>query len=170
MQIELSLEQLVKFIPKLVGTGKNAKTRALYRCMPILKDSLIKNVFQKPHSDTVTIESKSELANLIRRGANHNPAEARAGPAYNQEYLERKRSLGENMPHKFMDYGFWDGTRVVPSGNSIKMEAKSRTHKGFPYMEHHEQRRSVLKRAFLDSWQRLIGTIIDQLAKEALKS
>jgi len=171
MEIEITLEQLRKFIPKLTVTGGGAKYRSILKCIPILEQSLLNNVFRKPHSDTVEIKNKRELATLIARGVNHKPSAARPGAPYNREYLALKRRLGEYYPHKFMDYGFWMGTQVLPGyGDSIKMKVEPITHKGFPYMEHHEQRRSVLKRAFLDAWQNIIKTIINSIAEEAKTS
>jgi len=171
MKIELTLEQLANFIPKLTVTGGGAKYRSILKCIPVLEQSLLNNVFRKPHSDTVEIKSKGELANLIKRGSGHKPASARPGAAYSSEYLARKARYGENLPHKFMDYGFWMGVDIFPSmGDSIRMKVEPILHKGFDYLSHHEKRRSVLKRAFLDAWQDLIDTIIKHMAEEARKS
>lgn len=171
MQIEMTLDQLRSFIPKLTVTGGGVKYRAILKCIPILEQSLLNNVFQKPHSDTVKIESKRELAALIARGTGHKPAPAKRGEPYDQKYLALKRRLGENMPHKFMDYGFWMGTQVIPGyGDSLVMKTQQILHKGFDYLSHHEKRRSVLKRAFLDAWQNLIDTIIAHIAEEAITS
>lgn len=171
MEIEISLEQLMKFIPKLTVHGGGAKFRAILKCIPVLEQSLLNNVFRKPHSDTVKIESKRELATLIASGTNHKPASARQGDPYNREYLALKKRLGENYPHKFMDYGFWMGTQVLPGrGDSLKMKVEPVTHRGFDYLSHHEERRSVLKRAFLDAWQNIIFTIRDHIAEEATTS
>jgi len=166
--IELSLEELAKFIPTLIGERGGVKYRALLKCIPVLEKSLLNNVFRKPHSDTVQIESKRELQQLIQSGKDHKPAPARPGAQYSEEYLARKRRLGEHYPHKYMDYGFWMGTEVYPRGDSLIMKAEPATHKGFDYLSHHEERRSVLKRAFLDAWQTIIETIKDHLVEEAL--
>lgn len=171
MQIEITLEQLAKFIPKLTVAGGGVKYRSILKCIPILEQSLLNNVFRKPHSDTVKIESKTELANLIKGGTGHKPASASPGDSYNKEYLALKKRLGENYPHKFMDYGFWMGVDVIPGyGDSLKMKVEPVMHKGFDYLSHHENRRSVLKRAFLDAWQNIIDTIIDNIAEEARTS
>lgn len=172
MKIEMTLEQLRNFLPKLVGEqAGGAKFRAILKCIPVLEQSLLNNVFRKPHSDTVKIESKRELAVLIARGVNHKPAQARAGDPYNAEYLALKRKLGENYPHKFTEYGFWQGIDVnVGRGNSVRMKVEPILHRGFDYLSHHEERRSVLKRAFLDAWQNIIDTIINHIAEEARTS
>jgi hypothetical protein len=171
MEIEMTLDQLKRFIPKLTVNGGGTKSRSMLKCIPILEQSLVNNVFKKPHNDTVKIETKRELAVLIAKGVNHKPSPARPGAPYNKEYLELKRRLGENYPHKFMDYGFWMGTQVLlDSGDSLKMKAKPALHRGFNYLSHHEERRSVLKRAFLDAWQDIIKTIIDNIADEAKSS
>ena len=171
MEIEITLDQLKKFIPKLTVSGGGVKYRSILKCIPVLEQSLLNNVFRKPHSDTVEIKNKRELASLIARGVNHKPAPARPGAQYSREYLALKRRLGEYYPHKFMDYGFWMGTQVLPGfGDSLKMKVKPILHKGFNYLSHHEERRSVLKRAFLDAWQDIIKTIINNIAEEARTS
>lgn len=171
MKIEITLDQLAKFIPKLTVTGGGAKFRSILKCIPVLEQSLLNNVFRKPHSDTVEITNKRELATLIARGVNHKPAQARPGASYNREYLELKRRLGEYYPHKFSSYGFWMGIQVLPGfGDSLKMKVEPILHKGFNYLSHHEERRSVLKRAFLDAWQDIIKTIINNIAEEAKSS
>lgn len=167
MQIELSLEQLKKLVTSLQVERGGVKYRSLQKCKPILEKSLLNNVFRKPHSDTVKIESDRELQTLIARGVNHNPAEARPGEAYNEEYLELKRKLGEYYPHKFMEYGFWQGTEVDMIGGSLRMKTEPIMIRGFNYLAHHETRRSVLKRAFLDAWQNIIDTVIKNIAEEA---
>ena len=171
MEIELTLEQLRNFIPKLTVTGGGAKFRSILKVIPVLEQSLLNNVFKKPHSDTVKISSKRELAVLIARGVNHKPSPARPGDPYNAEYLALKRRLGEYYPHKFTEYGFWQGIQVLPGyGDSLKMKVEPILHRGFDYLSHHEERRSVLKRAFLDAWQDIIDTIIKQKAEEAKTS
>lgn len=180
MQIEMTLEQLKNFIPKLVGDqAGGAKFRAILKCIPVLEKSLLNNVFRKPHSDTVEIRNKRELATLIASGTNHKPAQARTGAPYSSEYLALKKRLGENYPHKFMNYGFWQGIDVdIGRGNSLRMKVepimkkrnKKTKGKTFDYLSHHEERRSVLKRAFLDAWQEIIDTIINHIAEEAKTS
>jgi len=171
MQIEITLEQLKNFLPKLTVTGGGTKFRSILKVIPVLQQSLLNNVFRKPHSDTVKIESKRELATLIAGGTNHKPKQARAGDPYSKEYLTLKRKLGENYPHKFTEYGFWHGAEVLPGfGDSLKMKVEPIMKKGFDYLSHHEERRSVLKRAFLDAWQDIISTIIENVAEEAKTS
>lgn len=169
-QIEITLDQLDSLVKSLQVEGGGVKYRSIIKCIPILEKSLLNNVFRKPHSDTKKIESIRELALLIAQGSNHKPAQARSGEPYNKEYLERKRRLGEHYPHKYMDYGFWSGIEIFPSaGNSLRMKCEPIYHKGFNYLAHHEERRSVLKRAFLDAWQDIVDTIIKNIAEEAVK-
>lgn len=168
MQIEITLKQLKELVQSLQVQSGGTLFRSMDKCIPVLEDSLIKNVFKKPHSDTVKIENKRELAVLIARGSSHVPARPRAGASYNREYLALKRRLGENYPHKFMEYGFWHGTEVsMGRGNSVKMKTEPILIRGFNYLAHHEERRSVLKRAFLEAWQDIIFTIRDNIVKEA---
>lgn len=181
MEIEMSLTQLKKFIPKLIGKeAGGVKYRAMLKCIPVLEESLLNNSFRKPHTDTVKIESKRELAMLIAKGSGHKPSQPRQGAPYSRKYLELKKRLGEHYPHKFMEYGFWMGTNVdMGYGNSIRMKVKPSTDskkKGKfkagsgDYLSYHETQRSVLKRAFLDAWQKIIDTIIKQIKDEALAS
>ena len=168
MQIEITLDQALKFIQGIrVGARGGPTYRALVECVPVLQESLLKNVFRKPHSDTVTIPTKADLQALIKSGSSHQPANARPGPQYNQEYLARKRRLGEFYPHKYMEYGFWMGIDTYMRGSDLVMKTEPIIHRGFDYMSHHEGRRSVLKRAFLDAWQDVINTLIKHYAKEA---
>lgn len=168
MEIEITLKQLQKLLRSISVQSGGTLFRSLMKCKPVLEDSLLNNVFRKPHSDTVKIESKRELATLIAKGVGHQPSAPREGEPYNEEYLELKRRLGEHYPHKFMEYGFWMGTDVeMGRGNSIVMKADPIIHRGFDYMSHHERNRSVLKRAFLDAWQDIIFTIRDNIAREA---
>ncbi len=171
MEIEITLEQLRNFIPSLTVTGGGVKFRSILKLIPVLEQSLLNNVFRKPHSDTVKIESKRELATLIAKGTGHKPAQARPGDPYSKEYLELKNRLGEHYPHKFTEYGFWMGIKVSPGhGDSLNMKVEPILHRGFNYLSHHEERRSVLKRAFLDAWQDIIDTIINNIAEEAKTS
>ena len=165
MEIKLDLKQAKWLVDSIIAGG--VTYRAISECVPVLEKSLLNNVFRKPHSDTLEISDKAELANLIRSGSGHKPASARPGAPYSQDYLDRKERENEPYPHKYADYGFWSGTEVEMIGNGIRMSAQEIKHKGFPYMVHHEQRRSVLKRAFLDAWQDLVQTIIGHIAKEA---
>lgn len=168
MEIEITLSQLQRLLRSIAVQSGGTLYRSLMKCQPVLEQSLLNNVFRKPHSDTVKIESKAELQNLIARGVGHQPQAPRPGEEYNEEYLELKRKLGEHYPHKFMEYGFWMGTEVeMGGGNSIVMKADPIIHRGFDYMSHHEKNRSVLKRAFLDAWQDIIFTIRDNIAEEA---
>lgn len=170
-QITLTLEQLEKFLKKLnpVSTIRN---KAFNKIVPVLENSLRKNVFTN-HSDTVNISSKSELRRLIKSGGT-----GTKGKAYNKEYLERKRKLGEHKPHKYMDYGFWSGTNVIRDGDQVVMYTPQpvdankygKFKKGAgDYLSYHETQRSVLKLAFLRAWQDIISTIINTYKEEAEK-
>ncbi len=177
MKITITLEQLDKFLKKL-KPDYTVRHNTLFKLVPILEKSLRENVFRRPHSDTSKIESKDELKALIRTGSNHVPASARSGKQYNEEYLARKRRLGEVYPHKYMEYGFWMGTEANKDAGSVVMKtAKPTDPKKFgrfkkgdgDYLSYHETQRSVLKRAFLMAWQNIIDEIIESYAKEAQK-
>lgn len=168
MKIEITIDQLLKFL-KIFGGEYGINYRALIKLVPILRQSLLNNVFRKPHSDTKMIVSKRELAMLIKTGTgygHHKPAPARDGAQYSQEYLKKKASYGEFYPHKFLDYGFWNNIDISPVGPDLKMRVQPIIKRGFDYITHHERNRSVLKRAFLDCWGELIKEIIKHYAEE----
>lgn len=167
VQIEITLKQLKSFINNL----KYSSYRGLAKCEPILWEGF-RSAFRVPHSQTSQISDKQELARLIRN-SNHRPSPARSGPAYNQEYLKRKQRLGESMPHKFTEYGFWMGTDINMVGEGLQIKTKPGTKRGKfsagqgDYLSFHETQRSVLKKAFLNSWQEIINTLIENYAEEA---
>lgn len=161
VQIEITLEQLKRFL----GGIKYSSYRGLAKCEPILWQGF-RSAFRVPHSQTTQITDKNELARLIRN-TNHRPAPARPGPAYNVEYLKRKQRLGEHYPHKFTDYGFWMGTDINMIGESLQMKTPPILHRGYNYLAKHEATRSVMKKAFLNSWQEIINTLIENYAEEA---
>jgi hypothetical protein len=92
---------------------------------------------------------------------------ARPGPPYNQEYLDRKYRSGEFYPHKFWNYGFWMGTDINMIGRSLQMKTPPIEERGFNYLAKHERTRSVMKKAFLNKWQDMINTIIENYMEEA---
>ena len=170
-QITLTLEQLGSFVKKLAND--TIRNKALINIVPVLKDSLKKNVFTN-HNDTVRIKDKAELKRLIR-----SKGKGISGDPYNSEYLEKKRKLGENLPHKYRDYGFWSGTEVEKKGDQVVMSTphstdpakKGRFKQGShdDYLSYHETQRSVLKLAFLRAWQDIISTTINTYKEEAQK-
>lgn len=172
MEIKLTLEQTKKFLDKFGVANGGIRLRALLKTIPILEETLRTKVFHVPHSDTSKIESIKELQTLIARSGkgSHSPAPARPGAQYNQEYLDRKHRNGEFYPHKFWNYGFYHGIEIYSVGTSIVMRADPVYKKGFDYMSHHERNRSVLKRAFLESWEDIIQAIIKHYAWEAKNS
>lgn len=164
MQIEITLDQLQSFL----DNWKPIKHRILYDLVDVLEQSLIDNVFTS-HDDTVNIPTKEDLERYIKSGSNHNPPRTPVrGREYNPEYLERKRRMGEHLPHKYQEYGFWHGIDTGVRYGSVVMEAKmpETSEKDFDYLSHHEKRRSVLKLAFLRGWNDIIKTIRDRLARE----
>ena len=126
----------------------------------VLEEGFKKN-FERPHSETYKIETKAELVELIRQGSQHRPKQPRPGAQYNPEYLEKKEKLGEYSPHKFLEYGFYHGTKIYPTAVRLVMKTEPIYKKGFDYLSFHEQNRSVLKMSFLNSWQDIINKIIE---------
>jgi len=169
MQIEITLEQLSDFLDQFGIENGGIRTRAMIKLEPILENVLRNQVFRVPHSDTSKIENIRELQALIARSGkgSHSPAPARPGKQYNKEYLATKHRYGEYYPHKFWNYGFYYGIDIDTIGISLRMKATPIYKKGFDYMSHHEQRRSVLKRAFLLAWQDIIDELIKHYAEEA---
>jgi len=170
MKIELTLEQLNKFLKKL-----NPKTivrdEALKEIGKVLQHSLDTNVFTS-HDDTLFIPTKDELRRLIRTGGT-----PQKGAPYNQEYLKKKRRRGEYLPHMYENYNFRYGTKiqagrgsvimsVTPTGKNITGNFKDGSKN---YVEYHERHRSVLKTAFFRAWQDIIDKTIETYANEAQK-
>ena len=169
MQIEITLEQLVKFLDKFGVDNGGIRTRAMTKVIPVLEQTLQNKVFRVPHSDTSKIQNIKELQTLIARSGkgSHKPASAIPGAPYSKEYLLRKASYGEYYPHKFWNYGFYHGIEFYQRGISVVMKADPIYERGFDYMSHHERRRSVLKRTFLLAWQDIIDVLIKHYAEEA---
>ncbi|MEE9438984.1 MAG: hypothetical protein V3V14_08300 [Saprospiraceae bacterium] len=169
MEISLTLEQAQKFIGMIGQKGWGIRTRALNKLVPILEETLRTKVFHVPHSDTVSIKNIRELQSLIAKSGkgSHKPASARPGKPYNQEYLATKHRYGEYYPHKFWNYGFYQGIEVTTIIDHLIMRADPIFKRGFDYMSHHERTRSVLKRAFLEAWEDIIQSIIKHYAEEA---
>lgn len=170
-QITLTLEQLDKFLKKL-SPKTIVRDKAFEGIKSVLKESFRRNVFTT-HTDTVNISTKSELRRLIR-----SKGIGKKGKAYNKEYLERKSRLGEHQPHKYTEYGFWDGTSVKIKNDQVVMETEQPTDarksgkfkRGLgDYLSYHETQRSVLKLAFLRAWQDIISTTINTYKEEAEK-
>lgn len=169
MQIEITIDQLLKFLSIFGKSQYGIQYRALSECIRVLEDSLLHNVFGKSHGETKKIENKQELASLISSGVmrgDHKPAEARKGDIYYSPYLRKKELYGEDFPHKFLDNGFWDGIDVNMIGPDLQMKVESIIKRGFDYLAHHEKNRSVLKLSFLEAWQDIIRTIIEKYAEE----
>ena len=169
MQITITLEQLKKFLDKFGVTNGGINFRGILKLIPILENTLRTKVFNVPHSDTSKITSIQELQILIAKAGrgSHKPAQANPGAPYSQKYLETKARYGEMSPHKFWNYGFYNGIEIYPVGNSLMMRADPIYERGFDYMSHHERNRSVLKRAFLEAWQDIIEGLIQHYAIEA---
>ena len=160
-EVEITLEQFGKFLEKL--EKKTVRRIALLECVDILKQSLFEKVFTN-HNDTYNIPTKDELRRLIKSGAKPKKA-----PPYSEEYLKRKKRMGENKPHKYENYGFWSGIDVRYDSGSLVMEVEEleTNEKGMEYMVIHESRRSVLKLAFLRAWEEIMEKIIEKYADEA---
>jgi hypothetical protein len=153
-------------LARFVAGIKHSSFRGLVKCEPILEAGF-RQEFRLPHSQTSSIRDKEELYRLIRSGTAHRPAPARAGPAYNQEYLARKARYGEHSPHKFMNYGFWQGTEIEMRGYSLEMRTPPEIIRGTNYLALHERTRSVMKKGFLNAWQNIIDKLIENYAEEA---
>lgn len=174
MQIEAPIENVIKFIKNF----KSVRWHTYQKLIPILEQTLIRDVFNY-QTGNKTIRSKSDLRRLISAAkgtSQHIPGRAPQGPNYSAEYLRKKQKLGELRPHKYMNYGFWQGIEFYIFGGNIFMEANELESSNkspwedsegnmVNYLEHHEKRRSVLKLTFLLSWQELIQAIIKSFAK-----
>ncbi len=160
--ITITLEQLGRFLDQL-NPDYTIRRKALIDAKHVLENVFAKRIFTN-HGDTDHISSKSELRRLIRA-----KAKAPKGKAYNEEYLARKRRMGEHSPHKYENYGFWMGTTISFDSGSLVMKTRQLTSskKKFDYLTLHENRRSVLKATFLRGWQSVVNIIMARYAIEA---
>jgi len=168
--ITLTLEQLQKFLKRL-NPDYGIRRLALLKCLPVLERTLRNRVFTYEEGN-VNIKTKEELRRLISSGKmTHTPATPNPGATYDPDYLARKKRMGEDKPHKYENYSFWNNTEIRHDSGKIIMETQMSptAEKNFDYLSHHERRRSVLKTTFLLSWQEIIETIIETYAKEAKK-
>lgn len=173
--VEITLEQLRKFLKRF--NNLEIRRLALLECLPVLENTLRTRVFTYEEGN-VTIATKDELRKLIRGGGiKHNPGKAPKGKSYNSKYLARKSRMGEDKPHKYEDYSFWNHTDISYTAGTIIMKTEmSPTKEGGTgnfkdgsenYLQYHERHRSVLKTTFLLSWQEIIETILEVYAEEA---
>ena len=160
--ITITLEQLQKFLNRL-NPNYTIRRLALLDAQRVLENVFEQRVFTN-HNDTDAITSKSHLRRLIRA-----KAKAPKGKAYSQNYLKRKRAMGEHQPHKYENYGFWMGTTIYHDSGRLVMKTRplETSTKKFDYLTHHENRRSVLKTTFLRGWQSIVNIIMARYAIEA---
>jgi len=160
--ITITLEQALKFLNRL-NPNYTIRRLALLDAQVVLKNVFEQRVFTN-HSDTDAIKSKSQLRRLIKA-----KAKAPSGKPYSQNYLERKRRMGEHSPHKYENYGFWMGTTIYHDSGRLVMKTRplETSKKKFDYLTHHENRRSVLKATFLRGWQNIVNIIMARYAIEA---
>jgi len=168
--ITITLEQLDKFLGRL-NPNHEIRRLALIDARDILENTFENDIMAQDHSSVVHIRDKTELKRLIK-----SKSQAPKGKPYSQEYLARKRRMGEHSPHKYENYGFWMGTEIrYDTGRVIMKTRKPTDPKKFgtfkggqgDYLSYHETQRSVLKATFLKGWQKLISSIIKRYAIEA---
>jgi len=162
--ITITLEQLGKFLDRL-NPDYGIRRLALLDARDVLLETFENNIFTN-HGDVDYIPTKSDLRRLIKA-----KAQAPSGKPYNEEYLKRKRRMGEHQPHKYENYGFFMGTDIKFDSGRVIMQTKplETSTKDFDYLSLHESQRSVLKATFLRSWQRLIDVVINRYKIEAQK-
>jgi len=162
--ITITLEQLSKFLSKL-KPDYTIRRLALIDAKDVLVNTFENDIFTT-HDDTDHIPTKADLRRLIR-----SKSQAPSGKPYNEEYLKRKRRMGEHQPHKYENYGFFMGTDIKFDSGRVIMQTKplETSTKDFDYLSLHESQRSVLKATFLRSWQRLIDVVINRYKIEAQK-
>lgn len=162
MEIELTLEQLNSFLKKL-SPSTVIKKKALKKVSGVLESTLRNKIFVS-HDRTYHIKSKEDLISMIKNKDFSPPH----GKSYNKKYLKLKEKMGEDKPHKFEQYTFWN-SEIKDDGERVQLSADfSSNAKGFDYLSLHEKNRSVIKATFLLSWQEIIKEILETYKKEAL--
>lgn len=161
--VRTSLKKLREFIGDLEnGTANSEVYKGIKK---ILEDSLKKNVFVQSHAEVYEIPTQNDLISLIQQGGrSHRPGQPQKA-TYNKEYLEKKRRMGLG-PHRYKNQGFYEGTQVNRKTRGIEMrtpiESVTDPKTGYPYGVIHESKKSVLKYAFLSSWQEIYNHIINK--------
>lgn len=165
--VKTTLSKFIKFLDGL--EGGTVKGKAYDKIKRTLRWSLDNNVFghQQHEGNVYEIPTQSDLELLILGGGrSHKPATPRESH-YSKEYLRRKRRLG--LPaHEFKQMGFREGTEVIKQQDRvlIRTPAAKTTRDGFNYGPIHESKKSVLKYAFLSSWQQVISDIVETFVDE----
>jgi len=165
--VKTTLSKFIKFLEGL--QSGTVKDKAYDKIKRTLRWSLDNNVFghQQHEGNVYEIPTQSDLELLILGGgSSHKPATPREAH-YSKEYLRKKRRLG--LPaHEWNQMGFREGTEVIKQNDRvlIRTPAAKTTKGGFNYGPIHESKKSVLKYAFLSSWQQIIGDIVETFKDE----
>ena len=165
--VNTTLTKFIKFLNGLQDGSVNAK--AYEKIKRTLRWSLDHNVFghQQHEGNVFEIPTQTDLELLIIGGGrSHKPGHPRESH-YSKEYLRKKRRLG--LPaHEYKQMGFKEGTEVIKLQDSviIRTPAAKTTTRGYNYGPIHESKKSVLKYAFLSSWQQIIENIVETYADE----
>ncbi len=165
--VKTTLTKFIKFLDGLQdGT---VKSKAYDKIKKTLRFSLDRNVFghMQHEGNVFEIPTQTDLELLIMGGGrSHKPGKPRESH-YSKEYLRKKRRLG--LPaHEYKQMGFKEGTEVIIQQDRVVMRtpAANTTARGFNYGPIHESKKSVLKYAFLSSWQQIISNIVETFKDE----
>ena len=158
--VNTTLKKLKEFIDDLQsGQANSIVYQGIQR---ILLDSLKNNVFVSSHTNVYEIPTQKDLEMLIQRGGrSHRPGQPGTA-SYNQEYLAKKRRMGLG-PHRYKRMGFYEGVQVNRDAKGVEIKvpigAVTDPKTGYPYGVVHEGKKSVIKYAFLSSWQDIMEHI-----------
>ena len=161
---------LTKFLKFLKGLEDGTvKDKAYTKIKKTLRISLDRNVFghMQHEGNVFEIPTQTDLELLIMGGGHsHKPGSPREAH-YNKEYLRKKRRFGLQA-HEWMQKGFKEGTEVLKQQDRviIRTPAAQTTVRGFNYGPLHESKKSVLKYAFLSSWQQIVKDIVETYVDE----
>ncbi len=165
--VRTTLTKFLKFLKGLQDGTVNDK--AYTKIKKTLRMSLNKNVFghMQHEGNVFEIPTQTDLELLILGGGrSHKPGTPRESH-YSKEYLRKKRRLG--LPaHEWQQMGFKEGTEVLKLQDKviIRTPAAKTTVRGYNYGPIHESKKSVLKYAFLSSWQQIIKDIVETYKNE----
>jgi hypothetical protein len=163
MKIKATMEQAYDFVATL-AEKKNASHKYNYNLGENIKDTVEKHIGDvfKDHSKTYHIPTKKDLVRRIK-ARDMTPD----GKPYSKDYLDKKRERSRLFqPHTYQRYGFWHNILVKGKDLNVKIGLYNHpvTEKGFDWISHHEERRSVLKALLLLSWEDVLETIIKTYA------
>lgn len=163
MRMTASIGQIRDFVATL-EKYKNSDHKYNYNLGKNMKQAVERHMGEVfgDHGKTYHIPTKKDLIRRIK-ARNTTPD----GKAYSEKYLEKKRERSRLFqPHTYINYGFWHNILITGEHMNLKIGLYNHpvNEKGFDWITHHEERRSVLKALLLLSWEDILATVLKTYA------